>query len=578
MDSIVALDYLPSPDGAPAAYYLPVEDTRDLLRIVRMLTKVPIVVGGFGFTALALKTARTLGVDFGLQGEPDGFFERFEDVLAGRSLATVPNLVYRERGKFVANSRVLYPPLSVGEYDDAIVAELIRFYGDRPLLAGTMPHVPVEIARGCPFRCYFCNEPAVKGREVRYRDWSAVEADLALLERHGIRRVWLVCSEINIHPAKAREVAGRMAAINKGRRPSEWIRWRSYNIPRMDTGDLRRMLDAGFEPGWNDFPSFDDRNLADCRVPFRSDVALSYYRSFLDWADAQPTAPDNRSTFYLFLGNAFADALSIRTTLEKVEHHRLQARHEHAAVSVATRVFESDGKLTCGDGTRLFSAGRNGRRRFDVGRPTYYYPPKLVAHLGSERAVREFLDYVGSTFLSTAYERTRHWSTFFGESISPQGLLILMRHARREGKIPTVPIDADDKRLASQIRQSLRSLWARPHEENIRPLFFPGERQALYGYVAEAVLNQLLLPHARAFKPILRFLEIPHDRGGFHSLSPYGLAKILYRRYDSNSELVEDVRQVHGIGADSLDLLALRFLLHEGNVRIRPEYRALLFG
>jgi hypothetical protein len=135
-----------------------------------------------------------------------------------------------------------------------------------------------------------------------------------------------------------------------------------------------------------------------------------------------------------------------------------------------------------------------------------------------------------------------------------------------------------DQRQPPFHRALAPDVLTKPNEENIRPLFFPGERQALYDYVAEAVLNQLLLPHARAFKPILRFLEIPHDRGGFHSFSPYGLAKILYRRYDSNSELVKDVRQAHGIDADSLDLLALSFLLHQSNVRIRPEYRALLFG
>jgi hypothetical protein len=577
-DSVVGADYLPPPDGDPSTYYLPVDETRDLVRMVRGLTDVPVVAGGFGFTALALKTASALGVDFGVQGEPDGFFERFDDVLAGNNLDAVPNLVYRKDGNFVANPRVFYSPSPAGEYNDEILAELIRFYGDRTLLAGTMPHVPVEIARGCPFHCYFCNEPTVKGRTVRYRDWSAVEADLAFLDRNGIRRIWLVCSEINIHPAKAKELAARMAALNNGRSPGDRIRWRAYNIPRMNTDDLRTMLDAGFEPGWNDFPSFDDQNLAECRVPFRSEVALSYYRSFLDWADAQPATPDNRSTFYIFLGNAFADASSIRTTLEKVESHGLQARHERAAVSVATRVFENDGKLICGDRQRLSSVGRNGKVPFDPVQPSYYYPPKLVKHLGNEQSVREFLDYVGSTFLSTAYEQTRHWSAFLAESISPAGLLALMQDAKSARGISRIPIDTDDVVLAGRIRQVLRSLWRNLSVESVRPLFFPGEQQALYNYVAEAVLAQLLRPHAREFKRVLDFLEIPHDRNGFHSLSPYALAKIFYQHYDGNDELIESVCRSQRISRGSLDLLALKSLLHQSNVRIRPEYRALLFG
>jgi hypothetical protein len=577
-DSVVASDYLPPPEGNPADYYLPVEDTQEILHLVRSLTDVPVVAGGFGFTVHPLRMAKTLAVDFGVQGEPDCFFERFEDVLARRDLGTVSNLIYREADGYHANPRVFYPPSPVGEYDDSIVAELVRFYGDRPLLAGTMPHAPVEIARGCPFHCYFCNEPAAKGRDVRYRDWAAVETDLALLEHHGIRRVWLVCSEINIHPARARELAARMATINNGRTPSQRIRWRAYNIPRMDPKDLRAMLDAGFEPGWNDFPSLDDENLARCRVPFRTSTALPYYRTFLDWADTQPSEPENRQTFYVFLGNAYSDATTISTTLRNVERHGLHDRHEHAVVGAATRVFEIDGRLICGDGKGLTSMGRKGKKRLDIVSPTYYYPPKLIEHLGSEQAVREFLEYVATTFLSTAHERSRHWATFLGESISPQGLATLMRKAKKARAVKAVPVDTDDPRLGEQIQATLRQLWTAPDEETVRPLYFPGNKQVLLGYVAEAVLMQLLRPHTRSFKRILRFLGIAHDRDGFHSLSPYALSEILYARFASNDRLIHDVSEAFEIRPDSIDLLSLRFLLEQSNVRIRPEYRELLFG
>ncbi len=136
----------------------------------------------------------------------------------------------------------------------------------------------------------------------------------------------------------------------------------------------------------------------------------------------------------------------------------------------------------------------------------------------------------------------------------------------------TVPVDTgEDTHLGPLIQRTLRQVWAKPNERAIRGLFFPGEQRDLYDHVSEAILTQLLGPHARAFKPILRFLQIPHDRNGFHSLSPHALARILNRRYDSNDELIQHVCQVHGIGPDTIDLLALRFLLHQCNVRIRPE-------
>jgi hypothetical protein len=576
-DSVVPSDYLPPPEGNPESYYLPVEETRHLVRLLRSLTDVPVVAGGSGFAAHPLRMAKALAVDFGVQGEPDGLFEHFDDVLAGRSLGKVPNLVHRVSRAYRANPRVFYPPSPSGEYDEALVAEMIRFYGDRTLLSGLMPHAPVEIARGCPFDCYCCNEPAVKGREVRYRDWKAVEADLALLERHGIRRVWLVCSEINLHPTRARELASHMAAINKGRRPDRRIRWRSYNLPRMAAEDLRAMLDAGFEPGWNDFPSLDDENLARCRVPFRTDTALAYYRTFLGWADTQPSPPDSRQTFCLFLGNAFADAKTISTTLRNVERHGLHARHKSAEVGAATRVFEMDGKLTCGHRKSLVSIGRKGEKRLDIVSPTFYYSPDLVAHLGSEKDVREFLQYVATTFLSTAYRRNRRWASFLGLSISPSGLARLMRRAKMRA-VKALPIETDDPACASEIRAALRRIWACANEAAVRPMFFPEDQQNILGHVAEAVLRQLLRPRARRFRRVLRYLGIPHDRNGFHALSPYALSEILYRHSDSNSELIDDVCRRFSIRPDSIDLLALHFLLFESNVRIRPEYRELLFG
>jgi len=56
------------------------------------------------------------------------------------------------------------------------------------------------------------------------------------------------------------------------------------------------------------------------------------------------------------------------------------------------------------------------------------------------------------------------------------------------------------------------------------------------------------------------------------------VARILYRQFDSNQDLVSQMCRVHDLQADSLDLLQLHYLLFENNLRIQPEYRPLLFG
>jgi hypothetical protein len=152
-----------------------------------------------------------------------------------------------------------------------------------------------------------------------------------------------------------------------------------------------------------------------------------------------------------------------------------------------------------------------------------------------------------------------------------------MRKAKKARTVKAVPIDTDDPRLGEQIQATLRQLWTAPDEATVRPLYFPGDKQVLLGYAAEAVLMQLLRPRTRSFKRILRFLGIAHDRDGFHSLSPYALSEILYARFDSNDRLIHDVSEAFGIRPDSIDLLFCAFSSNNPMCVFAPEYRELLF-
>jgi hypothetical protein len=578
-DTVVESDYRLPPGGDPASYYLPVDDTRDLVRWIRSQTPTPIVVGGFGFTTHPLRIARRLAVDFGVLGEPDAFFERFEDVLARNSLDQIPNLVYRRGGVYHETNRVFFPPSAQPEYTREIIDELVRFQRKYPGKDGNKPHVPVEISRGCPCRCYFCAEPFVKGRKVRIRDWDVVERDIRALDRRGLHRIWLVCSEINFDRKFSIEIARHMAALNRGRSPATMIRWRAYNLPRMSRRDLRTMIAGGFEPGWNDFASFEDRNLQRCRVPYRAADAIAYCRDFHDLAGKFSLNIEDIRTFYMFLGNAFSDARTIRTTLRRVDEWGLKQHHDAAVILAATRVFEMEGALNCGDGKSIFTAGRKGKTRVDIVGPTFHFSPDLVSHLGSETAVREFFDYVGETFLSTHHQDVKDWPEFLRCSVSAAGLRALMSEAKQCGPVESVEFDVgSDPVLAKRVQHKIARLWSQNNGNAIHELMHPGMKKGVSNFVAHGLLIQLLSPKTHAFKRILRYLGIPCDRDGFYDLSEYRVAELLYRRYRSNEELIADVRQHFNLSANTLDLLQLEYLLFDNNVRIRPEYRELLFG
>jgi len=268
---------------------------------------------------------------------------------------------------------------------------------------------------------------------------------MATLASHGIRNLWFVCSEINIHPSRARTIARSMA------RPETQAATRT----RACAG--ARTVSRAWRPptcapccrpvsntGWNDFPSFDDTNLAHCRVPFRTHSAARLLPRYLDWADQAARPAPDRQTFYLFLGNAFANARTISTTLRRVDALGLQARHEagcghhcHARLLCRWQAHLRRPALA------VYARASRAAAQLDIVGPTFHFAPALVRQLGSEQAVREFFQLRGRHLpVERASAQTKLARLSFAESVSPAGLLALMRAARRARAVGPVAVEA----------------------------------------------------------------------------------------------------------------------------------------
>ncbi len=174
-DSLTAQDY--ERGGAESETknpYFPIERTKALVTAVRGVSDLKIAVGGFGFSVLPVEIMQYLRPDFGVFGGPNAFFAHF-DVLNTGSLGTIANLLYFQQGQLVANPRKFYPPLDEAEYTSRSIEEMMAFYDAFP--SPGFLGAPIEIMRGCSHACVFCCEPHVAGRQVRYRDLSAVMED-----------------------------------------------------------------------------------------------------------------------------------------------------------------------------------------------------------------------------------------------------------------------------------------------------------------------------------------------------------------------------------------------------------------
>ena len=588
----------PGNDDAIRTYF-PVENTRAILQRVRELSDAPTIVGGFGFTAQSAKLVERLQPDFGVQGEPDAVFENFERILAlanGRQisdLSDIPNLVFRDEGTYRFNHREFYGPLDAPEYNDEIFSELLAFYAalGRSVAIGNFAEadVPVEIMRGCPCSCYFCTEPTVKGRRIRRRDLDSIMQDVEFLGNRNVHSIFFICSELNMGGMDfPLQLAERMLRFNE-KRPGREVRWKAYAMPRpgMTREQLKLMMRAGYFPGWNEFASFDDANLKKCRMPYRTEHVVRYFRDILDLAenDELYQGPPLLK-FEMFLGNAFSNASAIRETLRVVDEQGFSRRHQYGGTISATRVYELDGRLTCGTEDTAFSVNWDGRQDFDPTWPSFYYSPELLAALGNERAVEEFLAFVADTLLSTSYQARQGALRFLQGGVFSERLSRLLRQ-HPAGFVCTVMLNQDndeddDSNGAVVLRKAgseAEAIWREPSVERL---------QALYGAdpaelpVAELAARQLLSVlfqlNADDFEAVTNALGLPAPKSvEYRELTPYRLMRALYARFDSESEVLEYARRECGFDEDSIQELQLRYLLYSHAVRIEPLYRELLF-
>lgn len=560
-DSVFLDDYyLPNPTPATVRNYFPVEDNRELVRLVRDLTSVPIIAGGIGFTTHARRMFEYLELDYGAQGDPNDVIESFENLVSRRDLAGVKSLMYRDGSETRLNERGYYGPLDDVEYTDAIVNELVRFYGHSVLFGADPPTVPIEVMRGCPFSCYFCTEPHVKGRSLRYRNLDVVEAELEFLLARNIRRFWFVCSELDIQGTRfAMELAERIVRLRE-RTGGAPIEWSAYALPRLKENELRLLQRAGYVGALNDVLSLDDTNLRRARVPYRSKQAVTFLKTVtkLDREEAasaanaataegkvragltQRTPKELASIIGLFLGNAHADANTIPTTLRRIEDEGLRENYRAGLSFPSTRVFAPDDVPICDTTPRgLRTYGRDGtEREHDTLWPTYYYPDFLIEKLGSPDAVIELMRYIGETFMSTGHRARKDWAWFLAQHTSLDELATLLE---------TVGLAFD--------RGELKLLFAPA----------PPERAALNAKAAELLVNlwSALAPQLERVRAVLGFED---------GWSEYKLIGHLSARFESRDALFEVLQP------DPLERLYTEWLLYTNNVILRPDYRALLFG
>jgi hypothetical protein len=585
-DSLYIWDYVePGRSGMPASSgygYFPVDDTRLLIETVRSVTDVPVVIGGFGFTTHARRLVELLRPDYGIQGEPDDFLANLDGILSGASVTEIENIIHRVDGRYVFGRRVFRGPPDHREYDEEVLGDLIDFYGSPGIFAPDGPHVAVEIMRGCSCHCYFCTEPMVKGRRRRTRDLDVVMEEVAFLAGRGVPRVWFVCSEINLGGnGHLLELADRMRRFNAGR-AGGGVLWSTYLLPSppLERTEIRGLLESGFRPGWNQFMSYDDANLKDTRVPYRAAHAL---RAQVDWAtelaahDRAAGRSGRGHRLDMFLGNSFTDARTVSTTVARLDAAGLADHHDSALITRATRVFDLGNGPIGGAGASMFSIGPEGvLSEPDLLYPTFYYPEDLTARLGGPTGVDEFFAYLEETFLSHAHRTRKDWCGFLARVTTPERFRTWC--SGRHDALAGLDLRSAREETSREVGRLASAAVGDGGEQVVPELFAPRpERHALLNLVAYVLIQVTVSAHRRQVRRILDHLGLGYGADDEIEGSEYELLGVLSAQAGSETELFAGIERDLGFGPDSAAAFVIRYHLYRHNLKLRPDYRDLLF-
>lgn len=212
-------------------------------KLVRKLSKVPIVWGGVHCTIFPAQTIASDDMDILVKGEgEETFYQLVKRLEAGESLEGLEGLCYKHNGEIVENpdrdyikpddyAHVPYHLVNVEDY-------LHQFFSEKRV-------VEIESSRGCPFSCAFCyNNLYNKGTWRALSASAVVDRICRIIDQYGIRAFHFIDDAFFINKKRAREIM--QTILDKDLQIKMGFQGiRVDTVCKMDDSDLELLCEAG---------------------------------------------------------------------------------------------------------------------------------------------------------------------------------------------------------------------------------------------------------------------------------------------------------------------------------------------
>jgi radical SAM superfamily enzyme YgiQ (UPF0313 family) len=144
-----------------------IQDIKDsLLNPIKEISKVPIILGGSGFSIAPIEMLNFLKADYGIVGEAEmSFFELLQCLDNKARTKSIPGLISkgdRQIGSINYLDKQLH--ISKSDIDKFIDFEFYKKRGS----------YPIQTKRGCTHKCIYCSYPNIEGKKYRLRPVSEI--------------------------------------------------------------------------------------------------------------------------------------------------------------------------------------------------------------------------------------------------------------------------------------------------------------------------------------------------------------------------------------------------------------------
>ncbi len=240
-----------------------IDEYKEIAQIIRGVTRVPLILGGAGFSLFPERLLSELRADCGIAGEGERLSGLLDAIEKGFDPKKVPGVICPED--------VFNRPQP---WDGDIKRELPENTASYSFYIQNSGMLNLQTKRGCPFKCIYCTYPVIEGSLIRKADPALCAEEAVGLKERGAKYIYIADSVFNSDYEHCIKIADEFIRAKLD------IPWGGFFAPLKNQEDLyQRLKDAGLTHCEFGTESLSEHMLATYRKPFTVGDVFSAHES-----------------------------------------------------------------------------------------------------------------------------------------------------------------------------------------------------------------------------------------------------------------------------------------------------------